>query len=68
MDFILQTFPDKFTYEDIVDFNGAQSAFIGGFLSQFMKGGSLINCCNVGKDALGFILRNEGFNFPKNYY
>ena len=38
VDFIMQSFPEPIKTEDIVDLNGAGDAFLGGFLSQYMKG------------------------------
>ena len=66
IDFILQSFPNKIDNDSIVDFNGAHSALIGGFLSQFIKGESLFKCCKAGIEALYVILHNKGCVFPKN--
>ena len=66
IDFILQSFPEKIDNDSIVDFNGGQSALIGGFLSQFIKGESLFKCCNAGNQALYVILHNKGCVFPLN--
>lgn len=52
--------------EDIVDLNGAGDAFLGGFLSQFMRGCSLKSCCRAGNDASYIILQNIGCTFPKD--
>ena len=46
--------------------NGAGDAFLGGFLSQFMKGSSLYSCCTAGNDAAYVILQNIGCTFPKD--
>ena len=66
LDFILQSFPCIMKTEDIVDLNGAGDAFLGGFLSQFMKGCTLKSCCRAGNDASFVILQNVGCTFPKD--
>ena len=52
--------------EEIVDLNGAGDAFLGGFLSRYMKGASLYSCCRAGNDASYAILKNVGCTFPKD--
>ena len=66
LEFILQSFPLLMKTEEIVDLNGAGDAFLGGFLSQFMKGCSLNSCCRAGNDASYVILKNIGCTFPKD--
>lgn len=66
LDYFLQSFPKKLKNEDICDLNGAGDAFLGGFLSQYMKGASLEQCCKVGNDASYIIIKNVGCTFPKN--
>ena len=66
LDYFLQSFPNKLKNEDICDLNGAGDAFLGGFLSQYMKGASLELCCKVGNDASYIIIKNVGCTFPKN--
>ena len=66
LDFILQSFPLLMKTEEIVDLNGAGDAFLGGFLSQYMKGASLYSCCRAGNDASYVILKNVGCTFPKD--
>ena len=66
LDFILQSFPSVMKTEDIVDLNGAGDSFLGGFLSQFMKGCTLYSCCRAGNDAASVILKNVGCTFPKD--
>ena len=66
LDYFLQSFPNKLKNEDICDLNGAGDAFLGGFLSQYMKGASLERCCKVGNDASYIIIKNVGCTFPKN--
>ena len=57
---------NKVKNEDIQDLNGAGDAFLGGFLSQFMKGNSIEDCCHIGIDAATVIIKNVGCTFPKN--
>ena len=66
LEFLLQSFPTLLKNEDIKDLNGAGDAFLGGFLSQYMKGSSLNSCCRTGNDASYVILQNIGCNFPKD--
>ena len=66
LDFIYQYFADKINNDDIVDLNGAGDSFLGGFLSEYIKGSSLHDCCRIGTEAAGVILRNVGCIFPKN--
>ena len=66
LDFILQSFPCLMKTEEITDLNGAGDAFLGGFLSQYMKGSSLYSCCRAGNDASFVILKNVGCTFPKD--
>ena len=66
VDFILQVFPKKLKNEEIVDLNGAGDAFLGGFLSEYIKGNSVYDCCKIGCQASNVILHNVGCSFPKN--
>ena len=66
LDFILQSFPHSIKNEDICDLNGAGDAFLGGFLSQYMKGASLWDCCKAGNEAAFVIIKSVGCTFPKN--
>lgn len=65
MDFILQCFPTVIKKDDIVDLNGAGDAFLGGFLSQYMQGKNIENCCKAGNDTAGVILKNIGCTFNR---
>jgi adenosine kinase len=67
VDFILQSFPTVLKTEEIVDLNGAGDSFLGGFLSQFIKGSSLYSCCRAGNEAAYIILKNVGCNYPKDH-
>jgi len=49
-----------------VDLNGAGDSFLGGFLSQYIKGSSLSSCCKAGNDAASYILKSVGCTFPNN--
>lgn len=51
--------------QEIVDTNGAGDAFVGGFLSQFIKQKSLHECIEMGHKLAGFIIRQSGIQFPK---
>ena len=57
----------KIKDELIRDFNGAGDAFLGGFLSQYMKGNSISDCCKIGIEAASVILKNVGCTFKKDY-
>ena len=66
LDFLLQSFANKLKNDEICDLNGAGDAFLGGFLSQFMKGASLQKCCKAGNEASAIIIKNIGCTFPRN--
>ena len=66
VDFIMQSFPEPIKTEDIVDLNGAGDSFLGGFLSQYMKGRSLNACCRAGNEASHIILKSVGCTFKKD--
>jgi adenosine kinase len=66
LDFIFQYFANKINNDEIVDLNGAGDSFLGGFLSEYLKGSSLNDCCRIGTEAASVILRNVGCTFPKN--
>lgn len=63
LEFVLQEFPKFIKKSDIVDTNGAGDAFLGGFMSQWMKCKDLNVCCKFGNAASGVILRNVGCTF-----
>ena len=63
IDYLLQSFPRNIKNEDICDLNGAGDAFLGGFLSQFMKGEIIPKCCKIGNDAAFHIIQNVGCTF-----
>ena len=66
LDFVYQYFANKINNDSIVDLNGAGDSFLGGFLSEYLKGSSLHDCCRIGTEAASIILRNVGCTFPKN--
>ncbi len=66
LDFLLQYYTKKIKNEEIVDLNGAGDSFLGGFISEYIKGSSLYECCKVGNDAANVILHNIGCTFPNN--
>ena len=55
----------KLKDEEIQDLNGAGDAFLGGFLSRYMKGDSVHDCCKICIEAATIILKHVGCNFPK---
>ena len=61
-----QTFPDKIKPNEIVDFNGAGDAFLGGFLSQQMLNKTFEDCCHLGNKVAADSIKIVGCNFP-NY-
>jgi len=65
IDYIFQYFANKINNDDIVDLNGAGDSFLGGFLSEYLKGSPIYECCKIG-EAASVILRNVGCTFPKN--
>ena len=66
LDFLLQYYTKKIKNEEIVDLNGAGDSFLGGFISEYIKGSPLYECCKVGNDAANVILHNVGCTFPNN--
>ena len=65
LDYIIQCFAPKVKDEEIKDLNGAGDAFLGGFLSEYMKGRDVYDCCKNGINAATIILKNVGCTFPK---
>ena len=66
IDYIFQYFANKINNDDIVDLNGAGDSFLGGFLSEYLKGSPIYECCKIGTEAASVVLRNVGCTFPKN--
>jgi len=50
--------------EKLIDTNGAGDAFVGGFLSQLIKGRDLKKCIDAGNFAARVIIQNSGCSFP----
>lgn len=51
--------------EQLVDTNGAGDAFVGGFLSQLVKGAPLGKCVDAGHWAARVIIQRSGCSFPE---
>jgi adenosine kinase len=51
---------DVANVDNIVDANGAGDAFVGGFLSQLIRGRDLVNCISAGNYAASVILGVSG--------
>ncbi|CAH1994509.1 unnamed protein product [Acanthoscelides obtectus] len=63
----LQEFPvSLIVKEDIVDSNGAGDAFVGGFLAQYVHGGSPNECVRCGTWAAREVLQHNGCSFDMN--
>ena len=65
LDHYIRYFANKLKDEEIQDLNGAGDAFLGGFLSRYMKGESVHDCCKIGIEAATVSLKNIGCTFPK---
>lgn len=61
-----QTFPNQINNRDIVDFNGAGDAFLGGFISQQMQDKTFEDCCHLGNKAAAVVIKNIGCNFQNS--
>jgi len=53
--------------EEMVDTNAAGDAFVGGFLSQLVRGKSLDICVSAGHYAAGVVIRHSGCTFPQTH-
>lgn len=67
LEHIIRYFAYKLKDEDIQDLNGSGDAFLGGFLSRYMKGYSVHDCSKIGIKAATVILKHVGCTFPKNH-
>ena len=65
MEFILTSIPQKIKTEEIIDEIGFEDAFLGGFLSEYMKGKSLYLCLKKGNDIANIVLKNHGCTFER---
>mmetsp|Transcript_19055 Transcript_19055/g.26610 ORF Transcript_19055/g.26610 Transcript_19055/m.26610 type:complete len:352 (-) Transcript_19055:146-1201(-) len=52
----------KLDSKKIVDSNGAGDAFVGGFLSQLIKGADIATCCDAGHYAAQVVIQSSGTN------
>ena len=66
LEFMIQYFAVEMKEDEIQDLNGAGDAFLGGFLSRYMEGYSIHDCCKVGIEAATVIIKNVGCDFPKD--
>ena len=51
--------------EEMIDFNGAGDAFVGGFISRLVEGESIAECVNCGQWAARQIIKRSGCTFPE---
>ena len=65
LEFIIQSFPEPFNQDEIVDLNGAGDGFLGGFISQLMIGKDLLYCSKIGNACGAVNLRNIGSSFDR---
>lgn len=66
LEYILQNYAKKINDEDMIDSIGAGDAFFGGFLSEYLKGSQINQCCKIGNDAAYLTLSNIGCTITKN--
>ena len=66
LDHYIRYFANNLKEDEIQDLNGAGDAFLGGFLSRYMKGESVHDCCKIGIEAATVSLKNIGCTFDKN--
>ena len=50
--------------EEMIDFNGAGDAFVGGFIAALAQGGDIAECVNCGQWAARQIIKRSGCTFP----
>lgn len=60
LNYILTVFNKKIDEEKFEDLNGIGGAFFGGFLSQYMNGYNLHDCCRIGLKAANEIMKQVG--------
>ena len=63
---IWTVFSENIDEEKTEDFNGIGGAFFGGFLSQYMNGYDIHDCCRIGLKAANEITKNIGCTFKNN--
>jgi adenosine kinase len=66
LDFIMMSSAYEVGSSEIVDTNGCGDSFVGGFLSQYIKGASIEKCANAGNWAASIVIRNIGCSFPQD--
>ena len=66
LNYILTVFNKKIDEEKFEDLNGIGGAFFGGFLSQYMNGYNLHDCCRIGLKAANEIMKQVGCILKKN--
>jgi adenosine kinase len=66
LDFILKTSVYPVDSTEIVDTNGCGDSFVGGFLSQYIKGASLEKCARAGNWAASVIIKHVGCTYSDN--
>ena len=54
----------RYSKEKLVDTNGAGDAFVGGFMSQLIKGEPLAKCVDAGHWASTVIIQESGCTYP----
>ena len=69
LNYILTVFNKNIDEETIENLNGIGGAFFGGFLSQYMNGYDILDCCRIGLKASNEVMKqigcilNENVNF-----
>lgn len=63
---IWTVFSENIDEEKIKDLNGIGGAFFGGFLSQYMSGYDIHDCCRIGLKAANEIMKNIGCILKEN--
>jgi adenosine kinase len=66
LDFIMKSSVYPVDDTEVVDTNGCGDSFVGGFLSQYIKGASLEKCARAGNWAASVIIKNVGCTYPDN--
>jgi adenosine kinase len=51
--------------DEIVDTNGCGDAFVGGFMSEYLRGSEIEKCALAGNYASSVIIRNIGCTYPE---
>jgi len=56
---------NKIPDEEIVDTNGCGDSFVGGFMSEYLKGSDIEKCAKAGNYAASVIIKNIGCTYPE---